>query len=92
MKSYCTQNEGDCLTCSLVNYGRDCRNVLLMAEDEQAEEMADVHGKTMYKGICVDRRTERFAIAGNVPPEHRGILNQETLALIAACYPGRGAA
>ena len=24
--SYCTQNGGDCSTCSLVNYGRDCRN------------------------------------------------------------------
>ena len=24
---YCTQNGGDCSTCSLVNYGRDCRNV-----------------------------------------------------------------
>ncbi|MDA3940644.1 MAG: hypothetical protein PF693_15265 [Spirochaetia bacterium] len=23
---YCTQNEGDCQTCSLVNYGRDCQN------------------------------------------------------------------
>ena len=26
MKTYCTQNKGDCKTCSLVNYGRDCRN------------------------------------------------------------------
>ena len=26
MKPYCTQNDGDCKTCSLVNYGRDCRN------------------------------------------------------------------
>ncbi len=26
MKSYCTQNSGNCSTCSLVNYGRDCRN------------------------------------------------------------------
>lgn len=25
-KSYCTQNEGDCETCSLVNYGHDCQN------------------------------------------------------------------
>ena len=25
-KVYCTQNDGDCFTCSLVNYGRDCRN------------------------------------------------------------------
>ena len=23
---YCTQNDGDCSTCSLVNYGRDCHN------------------------------------------------------------------
>ena len=30
-KDYCTQNDGDCDTCSLVNYGRDCRNVSLAA-------------------------------------------------------------
>lgn len=23
---YCSQNDGDCSTCSLVNYGRDCMN------------------------------------------------------------------
>jgi hypothetical protein len=23
---YCIQNDGDCKTCSLVNYGRDCQN------------------------------------------------------------------
>lgn len=40
MKSYCTQNNGDCETCSLVNYGRDCKNVPLMADDRQAEEMS----------------------------------------------------
>lgn len=26
MKPYCTQNNGDCTTCSLVNYNRDCKN------------------------------------------------------------------
>jgi len=26
MKNYCTQNNGDCGTCSLVNYNRDCHN------------------------------------------------------------------
>jgi len=26
VKSYCTQNNSDCKTCSLVNYSRDCRN------------------------------------------------------------------
>jgi hypothetical protein len=25
-KDYCTQNEGDCESCSLVNYGKVCRN------------------------------------------------------------------
>lgn len=25
-KTHCTQNNGDCPTCSLVNYGRDCCN------------------------------------------------------------------
>jgi len=28
-KQYCTQNHGDCESCSLVNYNRDCRNVPL---------------------------------------------------------------
>jgi hypothetical protein len=28
---YCTQNGGDCRTCSLVNYGRDCHNEPLHA-------------------------------------------------------------
>ncbi len=28
-KPYCTQNNGDCSTCSLVNYNRDCQNVPL---------------------------------------------------------------
>jgi hypothetical protein len=26
MKDYCVQNDGDCSTCSLVNYGKDCQN------------------------------------------------------------------
>jgi len=26
MKAYCIQNTGDCRTCSLSSYGRDCRN------------------------------------------------------------------
>lgn len=26
MKPYCTQNNGDCASCSLSNYGRDCQN------------------------------------------------------------------
>lgn len=35
MKIYCTQNDGDCKTCSLVNYGRDCMNVSLVNDDDK---------------------------------------------------------
>jgi hypothetical protein len=26
IKSYCTQNEGNCTTCSLTSYNHDCQN------------------------------------------------------------------
>jgi len=29
VREYCTQNGGDCYTCLLVNYGRDCFNNLV---------------------------------------------------------------
>ena len=35
MKDYCTQNDGDCETCSLVNYGRDCMNNPVEEEGEE---------------------------------------------------------
>ncbi len=34
---YCTQNDGNCETCSLVNYGRDCQNIPIVT-DEQAKK------------------------------------------------------
>jgi len=36
-KDYCTQNNGDCYTCSLVNYGRDCRNNPLLFEFTESQ-------------------------------------------------------
>ena len=38
MKTYCTQNEGDCETCSPVNYGKDCKNNKIEDEDGEEEE------------------------------------------------------
>lgn len=29
MKDYCSQNNGECSSCSLVSYGRDCMNNLI---------------------------------------------------------------
>jgi len=34
-KKYCTQNNGDCNTCGLSNYGRDCNNLHIITEDER---------------------------------------------------------
>jgi len=45
MKVYCVQNAGDCETCSLVNYGRDCScNPIDEVEgnDEIEEETAEI--------------------------------------------------
>lgn len=42
VKPWCTQNNGDCSTCSLVNHGRDCLNVPVDREgpeQEQEEEL-----------------------------------------------------
>jgi len=36
VKTYCTQNDGDCETCSLVSYDKDCKNN--KTEDEEGEE------------------------------------------------------
>ena len=44
---YCTQNDGDCTTCSLVNYGRDCQNnpIHVIREKEEIDlEIGDNHG------------------------------------------------
>ncbi len=42
MSPNCTQNNGDCLTCSLNNYGRDCRNQPIT---RPADAEADLDGK-----------------------------------------------
>ena len=38
-KPYCVQN-GDCETCSLVNYGRDCRNIPIENADDEPVTIA----------------------------------------------------
>jgi len=38
--AYCTQNAGNCPTCSLVNYGRDCANYPLKGRWFSLAELA----------------------------------------------------
>ena len=53
-KKYCSQNNGECGTCSLVNYSRDCRNVALPTIDDDLYWVA-----TQYISECCDALIER---------------------------------
>lgn len=52
MKKYCTQNNGDCETCSLVNYGRDCENVPLTETLFECESCGTEAGKVGVCSVC----------------------------------------
>jgi hypothetical protein len=55
MKSYCTQNDGDCQTCSLVNYGRDCYNNPIDEPDTTGQLVFAYCGHYLLKSmIAVD--------------------------------------
>lgn len=47
-KSYCTRNNGNCITCNLVNYGMDCRN-------NPIEGMAPIPQLSGHKGTKESR-------------------------------------
>lgn len=38
---YCTQNDGDCGTCSLVSYGRDCMNNPIEPDEQEQKSESD---------------------------------------------------
>ena len=48
---YCTQNNGDCVSCSLANYGRDCTNTPFWTLAAVAETIAAGNLATMAKLI-----------------------------------------
>lgn len=41
-KSYCTQNDNDCSTCSLVSYGRDCENNPILTPEQEERRAARI--------------------------------------------------
>ena len=49
MKNYCTQNNGDCKTCSLANYGRDCENNPI--EDNESKEDLEYKEREHYREV-----------------------------------------
>jgi len=74
-KDYCTQNEGDCQTCSLVNYGRDCQNNPL----SKKEDTATAKQKKGWEGFV------KYAVANGI---HNGPQTLKALAVIYAQHKG----
>ena len=82
--SYCTQNEGACESCALVNYGRDCRNNPLKLTTKQA---------AVYLGVN-DSRIRQMILSGELSAEKMGrdwIIDRQKLDKLPERKPGRPA-
>lgn len=51
---YCTQNEGNCPTCSLSNYGRDCMNQKIHTLGDLAQAITGGNLRAMAKMLNSD--------------------------------------
>ena len=58
MKTYCTQNRGDCMTCSLSNYNRDCHNDPI--EDWDSSLIADADDRYINRSKVTMRSFARY--------------------------------
>jgi len=75
--SYCTQNDGRCATCSLVNYGLDCVNNPIPHKVPQTR-----HTRMMatYKGFSGPRTVE--AVLAQIPEDLQGRLTGRELGMV----------
>jgi hypothetical protein len=59
MKSYCTQNNGDCNSCSLVNYGKDCYNNPIWGGRREGAGRPST-GRKKHQFYITDAEAEQF--------------------------------
>jgi len=78
-KDYCTQNNGDCSTCSLVNYGMDCRNVPLTTAPPKATTKLD-RAMATYVGFKGDVTVR--AVLAQIPQELQDSLTAKQLGMV----------
>lgn len=57
MREYCTQNSGDCETCSLSSYGRDCANNII------SPSPADIRASRLSLGLTQAQAGEKVGVA-----------------------------
>jgi len=75
MKPYCTQNDGDCASCSLSSYGRDCQNIRII---------------TAHKGGRTEQIPTRATKKDKAKFKEFGISGGDLFAWAVANYPKEG--
>ena len=91
MKEYCTQNDGNCPNCSLVNYGLDCKNIPLTGKypDMNAQEILDAIREAITDSLRqinpIDflKSTDFFGIKPNIPIYIARLANRLLVASVA---------
>lgn len=100
MKKYCVQNDGPCGTCSLLSYGRDCRNNPVIAckacgVDMRPEDwFTDIFGEPNITGdtcyICRNKGEDKMKIEKctdcGLDVEYDYIIDVEDGKLCPSCY------
>lgn len=70
VRSYCTQNNGDCSSCSLVNYGMDCKNNPIVNADQSdlywiaTEYISECCGKLLDRAWDKDQQVWVWECSG----------------------------
>lgn len=59
MKPYCTQNNGECASCSLSSYGRDCKNKTLNKSELIAIRL-DTETLEKIKAVAVEGNVSQW--------------------------------
>ena len=80
MKEYCTQNDGDCSTCSLVNYGLDCANNAL----PQVTRLQTKYERVKALSPIGKYHRTFDAIWSGIPDELKDQLTSKQLTLVVA--------
>ena len=83
---YCTQNEGDCTTCSLVSYGHDCANLKVYRLDLLAQEITGGNLAAMAKLVNDAGTWPR--IDENTTPPGETLVRRAVLVDLAAMHAG----
>ena len=74
MKTYCTQNKGDCFSCSLSSYGKDCRNKPNSIIQQCRDELGISRAELARQAEIPIRTLENWELGYSKPSDAKGLL------------------